>query len=170
MLAPEGTPLTVRWYTPDDLAQMVKIHAVCLPLENWTEGDLLAFVQRKSPERVNVLKVLAEKNGPRILGTLLYAITPDCCQLRRVCIAPELRRRGYGSYMVRSLIGPQSPIRKELFTARVSERYADAAYFFHDSDLGFVKDDTPAYDAAGEAYYWFTYRKPVRARRILVGL
>lgn len=173
MLLPDNRILGVRWYVDADLYAMVELHNDCLPHERWTLSDFIAFAN-KSGARTNVIKVLTA--GEEIVGTLLYSLVrnEDECQVRRVCIRRDMRRRGYGSYLVRKLIGVNSQTRKQNFTARVDERCWEAVHFFGDSELGFVADPRSTVaqvdsHASVNRTYGFRHFRPAPARRVLVG-
>lgn len=174
MLASDGRPLTIRWYQDDDLDAIAALHAACLPHERWSRADVVRFAARTAA-RTNVVKVLVA--GDEVVGTLLYSLikAQDECQIRRVCVAPAWRRRGYGSHLVRRLTGPNSTIRKQRFTAKVEERCPAGMRLFYDGDLGFTADDDSftepnkadrALTNSGRVFRLF---KPAPRRRILVG-
>lgn len=175
MLAHNGQPLSVRWVTStDDLDAIVRLHQDAFPREHWTRSDVAAFA-RTTGVRTNVFKVLATPEA--VLGTLLYSLVrgKDECQIRRVCVHPAYHRRGYGRLLIRKLIGGNSTIRRQHFTAKVEERAWRGMHLFSDPDLGFTMAATPytepskADPALNNTGYRFHHFRPAPVRRILVG-
>jgi len=160
MISSEGW-LKVRWYEEHELQRLSEIHADCFPKEQWTPHDFRRFVRKVG--RKNLLKVLANEAG-EVFGTLLYTLTDEECRVRRVAVAEEYRRNGFGTHLIHSLTGPQSPIRRRVFTARVRADNVPGLLFFRDNSLGFQFDpEAPRHTYRdGMEGYLFTFHKPVR--------
>lgn len=164
MISTEGW-LSVRWYKEHELPQLAQIHAECFPKEYWTTRDFQRFVRKNG--RKNLLKVLASESGV-VLGTLLYTLMDEKCQIRRVAVAEKYRRNGFGTYLIHSLTGTQSPIRRRVFVSRVRADNVPGLLFFRDNNLGFQFDPEAArytYRDGMEGYV-FTYQKPVVASQL----
>lgn len=165
MISTEGDWLKVRWYKEEDLPRLAEIHAECFPKEHWTVNDFRRFTRKRN----NTLKVLADQNG-EVFGILLYTLTNEECRIRRIAVPEAYRRNGYGTHLVHSLTGPQSPIRRKLFTARVRGDNVAGLLFFRDNKLGFVFDpEAPRHIYRdGMEGFTFFYRKPARRPPTLV--
>lgn len=167
MISTDGDWCKVRWYKEEDLPRLAEIHAECFPKEHWTVNDFRRFTRKV--ERKNTLKVLANQDDD-VFGTLLYTLTDDECRIRRVAVPEEYRRNGYGTHLVHSLTGPQSPIRRRVFTARIRADNVAALLFFRDNKLGFEFDpEAPRHIYRdGMEGYTFRYHKPQRRPSILL--
>lgn len=118
MIIAESWP-EVRWYKPCDLGQLVDIHRACFPDESWKAEDFQRFIDNKS-NRNNVVKAIVGERGV-VYGSLLYTVEADAIRVRRLAVRPDVRRLGMGSFALQTLCGPNSPIRRKLFIARVRE-------------------------------------------------
>lgn len=137
MIRSEGQ-LRLRWVEPEDLPQLVDLHRACVPREAWTAEDFYKFIGNHS-DRVNVVKALVDAEGV-VHGSLLYTVSADEVRIRRINVWPDNRREGIGTFMLESLIGPRSPVRQPLITAKVDNRNATAQVFFY--ARGFREDES----------------------------
>lgn len=157
MIIAEGR-LRIEWYKPAHLEQLRDLHRCCFPREGWKRDDFVRFVGKAG--RNNVVKVLVDERET-VYGSLLYTLDAQSCRFRRVGMWPDYRRRGLATFMVNSLCGPLSPVRRRLFLARVREANKEAQLFFQ-KGMGFQFDPTRerAKDESGKDYYEFTFVKP----------
>lgn len=162
MFGKEGF-LKVRWYRESDLARLAEIHAECYPHEHWEPADFRRFVAKST--RRNRLKVLANDETGEVCGTLLYTLTAAECAVRRVAVPAACRRQGYATYLVYSLTGPQSPVVKEAYTARVRGDCLAGLLFLRDSRLGFTFDAgrRHRYRDGMDGYHFRICRNPAAA-------
>jgi hypothetical protein len=77
-----------------------------------------------------------------------------------------MRRQGYATDMIHSLVGPDSSTRREYFTVRVREDYLAGQLFFRDSKLGFKFDPKTKHryekpHQRNKSGYTFRFRKNV---------
>ncbi len=147
----------VRWYKTDDLGQMVDVHRACFPDEHWEEEDFVKFVNNKSG-RNNVLKVIAA--GGVVYGTFLYTVEADAVRFRRVGVREDVRKQGLASFALGTVCGPNSPLKRKLFIARVREdnlpaiRLLTSTGFLFDPNKKRERDEVRKVD-----YYEFTLVK-----------
>lgn len=144
--------LSVRWWQPEDLPQLVDIYGECYPHENWTADDFIRVATREDGLFANSLKCLTL--GNRVLGSILHQSTTGSCRVRRVAVRKRLRRRGYGTFMVRSLTKRPATV---LYSAWIHSR-DDVGRLFITNGPRFTFD--PAVprdrDGNGDDYYLFT--------------
>jgi len=151
--------LEVRWYRPSDMVQLVGLHQCCLPKEGWTSKDFWKFVHKAGT--TNILKVLSDDQGKIVYGTLLYTLGPGECRLRRVCVWPDYRRRGLGTFMVHTtMTSPRSSLKNRNFVAKVKEADVTAQLFLRKLDFTFNAKEARAQDDEGKDYYVFRFKKP----------
>lgn len=158
MITGEGR-LAVKWYGPAHVEQLRDLHRCCFAREQWTRSDFQKFVDK--PGRSGVVKVLVDEKEI-VYGSLLYTMDADSCRIRRVAVWPDFRRAGLASFMVNSLCGRLSPVRRKLFLARVREDNKPAQLFLRDG-MGFQFDPARLRDRDEETgfdYYEFTFVKP----------
>ena len=154
MIIPDGR-VELRWFRSADLNQMVELHHLGYPDENWTAEDFWNFTEKQNGQ---VVKVLATHQ--RIWGTFLYSLPPGTqqCRLRRLMVAPSVRRRGLATWAVNTLTSRRSvtPLRQE-FVAKVREDNLPAQMLL--KNLEFVVDPSKPCE---DGYYLFNWmRAPV---------
>lgn len=159
MLTKKGF-VDVRWYDRRALAALEHVHRICFPTEGWTKADFREFAN-KSGQIVKAVFMDEE-----IIGSFLYRMSADEVRIARIAILPEFQRQGIGSHVVRTLVGPQSPNRRRVYTARVREHNLAAQLFFTRKILGFscVETDRGFYEDGSDAY-WFRFTRPDLSRR-----
>lgn len=156
MIIAEGR-LNLAWVKPADLSQLRDLHRCCYGSEKWTANDFTRFQQKEG--RTNVVKVLKDEAGV-VYASLLYTLEPDLCRLRRVAVWPDYRRRGLARFMVNSLCGLHSPVRRKKFAARVLETNIGAQLFLSQS-MGFTFDAKKprTKNEAGLEFYEFDFER-----------
>lgn len=163
MIIAEGR-LSLVWAGPDHTQQLRDLHRCCFPAENWTPQDFRRFAEQPGGNgRKNVVKTLVDEAG-MVYGSLLYTMLADAetCRVRRVAVWPDYRRRGLAAFMLNSVCGPLSPVRRRRFVARVRESNLDAQLFFS-TGMKFAFDwqaERERDEERGESYYEFTLVKP----------
>lgn len=158
MIIAEGR-LSLGWHKPAHLEQLHDLHRCCFPKENWTVDDFSKFASPRSG-RTNVLKTLVDDRDT-VYGSLLYTLDGQSCRVRRLAVWPDFRRQGMAAFMMNSLCGPLSPIRRKLFMARVRENNLVAQMFFKNG-MGFQFDPLRERERDEEQkvdFYEFTYVK-----------
>jgi GNAT superfamily N-acetyltransferase len=164
--------LCVRWADrPGDLVQLEFLLHRGFPDEAWTEDDLRRF--RRKQDRNNVVKVLSgaddEPDADNVFGGLLYTVEPTKVRVRRIVIAEEYRGRGYGAFLLNTLIGPRSAVRRRFYEARVPEEETGAHLFFGSAGfrvprIGGILHPSRAEEKQGaKPRYLFTFQKHVPA-------
>jgi predicted GNAT family acetyltransferase len=128
--------LNLTWLNQADLQQLRDLYRCTYASEKWTVNDFNRFQHKEG--RTNVLKVLKDEDGV-VYASLMYTLEPDVCRIRRVAVWPDYRRRGLARFMVNSLCGPYSPIRRKKFVTRVLETNTTAQMFLSQG-MGFVFD------------------------------
>lgn len=164
----------VRWYDPDaDLPALVAVHAACFPSEDWRAEDFLRFASRTG----GVVKAVVREDacGEAVIGTLLYRAGEAEARVRRVAVLPEYRGRGVGAFVLRSLVGPRSPNRRRVYTARVREHDLGAQKLLRAAGFSYTRTEPGCYPdyalapaeglVVDEDGYWFRFERPEPARR-----
>jgi [ribosomal protein S18]-alanine N-acetyltransferase len=108
--------VSVKWYDDADLSALTEVHATCFPDETWRPADFIRFADKPG----QIVRAIVKDDG-EVIGSLLYRNSQDEVRIARVAILPEFRRQGVATYVVRTLIGPNSPNRKRYVTARLRE-------------------------------------------------
>jgi [ribosomal protein S18]-alanine N-acetyltransferase len=108
--------VSVKWYDDADLSALTEVHATCFPDEKWRPADFIRFADKPG----QIVRAIVKDDG-EVIGSLLYRNSQDEVRIARVAILPEFRRQGVATYVVRTLIGPNSPNRKRYVTARLRE-------------------------------------------------
>lgn len=148
----------LRWYKPEDLKQLVDLHRECFPNEDWSAKDFDRFVNNKSM-RNNVVKVLVADK--KVYGSLLYTVAKDAIMIRRVAVRADVRRQGLAAFMLNSLCGPRSPLKRKLYHGRVRENNLPAIKLLKEK-MGFAFDPKKSRDRDKKLkvdYYEFTLVK-----------
>lgn len=120
MLLSDGS-VSVKWYDTEDLSALTKVHAVCFPDEHWRATDFIRFADKPG----QIVRAIVKDDGV-VIGSLLYRNSQDEVRIARVAVLPKFRRQGVATYVIRTLIGPNSPNRKRFVTARLREHNAPA--------------------------------------------
>lgn len=140
--------LCISWFDTKYLNQLVDLYKECFPNENWSNNDFVSFVNNK--ERNNVIKVLTDDHD-KVYGTIMYTLSTFECCIRRVAVFESYHRQGLASYLINSLVGKRSPIKRKVFSARVRiENNAGIELF---RKLGFNQNTSNVDE------YFFTYLK-----------
>lgn len=116
MIINEGR-VVLGWATHAQGSDLADLFRCCYGPERWTAADFARFSDRT--DRNNVCKTLTEDGGAVVLGAILYTLAEDVCRVRRVAVWPDYRRRGLGAFMLNTLIGRNSPIRRRRFEATI---------------------------------------------------
>lgn len=149
----------LRWYKYPDANRLVELLRTGFPCEEWAKKDFDRFLNNKSG-RNNVIKVLAA--GTELYGAILYTVEATSIRVRRVVVRPDVRRQGLAAFMLNSLCGPRSPVRRRAYHARVRENDIPAIKLLKEK-MGFVFDPNKAREHDPERkvdYYEFTLVKP----------
>jgi ribosomal-protein-alanine acetyltransferase len=92
----------VRKATPDDIEILRKLEQEAESAAHWGEREYEALFAPEAPWRFAL--VAAEESGAQIVGFVIARCADDEWEIENVVVAPEQRRRGLGSAMVRELV------------------------------------------------------------------
>jgi hypothetical protein len=165
MIIDEGS-LRVKWYDPEfHLGQLIALMKACFPHEEWKPLDFDKFMGSRA--RNNIIKVLVDDHH-NVYGAMFYCLSVNTCRIRRIAVNDKHRRKGLATYMVHTLTGPRSPLRKRLFLAHIRESNFPAQALFHgklnfqfDPELARTKVKRLDDEKEDEDMYVFSFEKAV---------
>ena len=110
--------LTIRWLVHNDMDDVLmgdrRSHA-----EFWTYQAWKDNLARRNC--IGMVAVLREGNLQHIVGAMLYDLHKSHLELLRLFVAPDYRRRGFGSAMVGKLRSKLQRGKREAIAVNVSE-------------------------------------------------
>ncbi len=92
----------IRKATLDDIAIIRKLERESESAAHWGEREYGALFAAEAPRRIAL--VAAEEVDAQILGFVIARCADDEWEIENVVVAPEQRRRGLGSELVRELV------------------------------------------------------------------
>lgn len=159
------TQIGTRWMMIQDLPEVLAIDRACAetPEEDpWTAEDFRTEIRR--PTSVALVAEFLQAGAWRIAGYLIYENCRRYTEITRLVVAPQYRRRGVGSTLVRRKLDLLGGPRRRQLIAEVAERDLPAQCFYR--ALGFravatLSDRESSY--AGQESYWFCVQGGVDA-------
>lgn len=131
MITRSGTWLDVRWFDLGDVPQIVSL--LNAGGARWTASDVCAFAGTDG----SGCFVVVDPAATRLAAVLCYRAGDDANDVRIVdcVVAPEFRRQGIGTQLLRQLTGGKRRARATRFTAAVDEHDLVAQLFL--KSIGF---------------------------------
>lgn len=132
-----------RWMIGLDMPDVIEIEEQTFP-DPWKTRDLRRFVR----QRYSIALVVLDRG--RLVGYVFYTLSPDGTRIRRMAVAPRVRRQGIGRAIITKLVGKGKPLRID-----VSEWHDKAHLFLRAT--GFIATGTHL-DDKGSHVYEFTHK------------
>lgn len=136
------TAVHIRWMIRRDLPEVLAIEAASFEFP-WSEED---FVQ--SQRQRNSIGMVVE-HDERVVGFMIYELDKARIHLVNLAVAPDMRRKGVGAFMVGALKLKLSTQRRKRIVLEVREANLGAHLFFRRQGfrataiLRHFFDDTP---------------------------
>ena len=138
-----------RWMVGLDMPDVIEIEEQTFP-DPWATRDLRRFVRQRSS-----IALVALGRG-KVVGYVFYTLSPDGIRIRRMAVAPSLRRKKIGRAIVTKLVGKGKPLKID-----VSEWHDKTHLFLRAT--GFIATGTHR-DDKGNHVYEFTHKFASMAR------
>lgn len=104
----------VRWCIRRDFPEVLSIESASFP-QPWSEDDYLRELRKR-----NCIGMVAEV-GERVVGMMIYDLSPAHITVLRFAVHPAYRRSGVGRQMVAKLVGKLSAHRRTRLIVRERE-------------------------------------------------
>ncbi len=123
--AEQDETLQVLPMRPTDLDAVCSIAEASFPVP-WTRGTFLQEIERKWA----VTRVVKSGRGSRLCGFAAYWVVSDEIHLHNIAVRPDLRRRGYGTALLRDMlqVARERSVRTVWLEVRGSNRAALGLY------------------------------------------
>lgn len=141
----------VRWMIRRDMPEVLAIEAASFEFP-WLEDDFIRCLRQR-----NCIGMVAEHDD-QVVGFMIYELNKNRIQVLNFAAAPEMRRRGVGTQMVRKLIGKLSAQRRTRILLELRETNLAAQLFFRDSGFRAISVLKDRYDGTPEDAYLMQYR------------
>ena len=141
-----------RWMVGLDMPDVIEIEEQTFP-DPWTTRDLRRFVRQR-----NSIALVALDRG-WLVGYVFYTLSPDGIRIRRMAVAPSLRRKKIGRALITNLVAQCGNTANLVID--VSEWHDDAHLFLRAT--GFIATGTHR-DDKGNHVYEFTHKFASLAR------
>lgn len=155
--------LQVRWWRRRDLFALAAIRAkacgqrVSEQIIDRHRYKLWRTVTRKG--QITVLKVLCL--GKQVVGYMIYRMYDESCSIIEFNIDRRYQNLGLGTFLINTLIGPESPVRRDRFRVRLGVWQIPGRCFLE--KLGFEDRHDPQRERDDDMVY--IYHKPALVRR-----
>jgi len=141
----------IRWMIRRDMPEVLAIEAASFEFP-WLEDDFIRCLRQR-----NCIGMVAEHDD-QVVGFMIYELNKNRIQVLNFAAAPEMRRRGVGTQMVRKLIGKLSAQRRTRILLEVRETNLAAQLFFRDSGFRAISVLRDYYEDTPEDAYLMQYR------------
>jgi len=148
----EDMPVHIRWMIRRDMPEVLEIEEGSYEFP-WLEDDFIRCLRQR-----NCIGMVAEGDGDRILGFMIYEIHKTRIHVLDFTVHPDYRRRGVGRAMVKKLIGKLSLQRRSRLVLEVRESNLGAQAFFREMGFRAVSVLRGFYDDTPEDAYLMQYR------------
>ncbi|MEA1951761.1 MAG: ribosomal protein S18-alanine N-acetyltransferase, partial [Planctomycetota bacterium] len=132
----------IRWMIRRDMPTVLDIEADSFEFP-WLEDDFIRCLRQR-----NCIGMVVELDD-RVVGFMVYELSKTRLHMLNFAVAPEFRRFGVGSQMIRKLIGKLSAQRRSRIILEVRETNLAAQLFFRENGFRAVSvlreyyEDTP---------------------------
>ena len=149
-----GVRYHIRWMIRRDLDEVLAIESAS-DARPFTENELLSLLRER-----NVIGMVAE-HGERVVGFMIYELHKDRLALRKLAVAPDVRRRGVGRQLVNKLVNKLNAHARQRIDLIVRDSHVAGHLFLR--SMGFIATgvERGAFDDTGEDGYHFSYRLDV---------
>lgn len=141
----------IRWLIRRDMPEVLEIERASFD-HPWTEEDFLCCLRQR-----NCIGMVAECNHD-IVGFMIYELHKSRLRILNFAVAPESRRHGVATQMVRRLIDKLSQQRRKEIVLEVRETNLHAQKFFSSQGFLAVCVLRDHYDDTDEDAYLMHYR------------
>lgn len=141
----------IRWMIRRDMPEVLAIEAASFEFP-WLEEDFIRCLRQR-----NCIGMVAEHDD-RVVGFMIYELNKSRIQVLNFAAAPDVRRRGVGSQMVRKLIGKLSAQRRTRILLEVRETNLAAQLFFRNNGFRAISVLRDYYEDTPEDAYLMQYR------------
>jgi GNAT superfamily N-acetyltransferase len=152
--------------TARDVDDVVKAMREYDPIAEW-DASRVHLYQSQKEDRSPAIKIARLLSDGRFVGCLWYAVDKTVCEIEMVYVADEFRRQGVATYMLGSLVGPSSLIKRERFQASVPlNRWEAAALFCRKLEFAYPAKDGGMIVRDGVECYDLRFLRPVGRRKL----
>ncbi len=141
----------IRWMIRRDMPEVLAIEAASFEFP-WLEDDFIRCLRQR-----NCIGMVAEHDD-QVVGFMIYELNKNRIQVLNFAAAPEMRRRGVGTQMVRKLIGKLSAQRRTRILLEVRETNLAAQLFFRGGGFRAISVLRDYYEDTPEDAYLMQYR------------
>jgi len=142
----------MRWAKPIDIPAFTEIEELCFAYP-WSAAEFKAHMKFRG-----CVSMAAEVDG-KVIGYLIYQLSPSRISICNLAVAPEFQRHGYGRQMIewlkRKLTGRTG---RRLVTADLRERNVCGCIFFRAVGFRCVNIFHGFYDETDESAYHFHFK------------
>lgn len=149
-----GSRTNVRWMIRRDLPECLKIESESFP-SPWSESDFLLVLRQP-----NAVGVVVE-NGTQVLGFAIYELCDGYTHLLDIAVAPEHRRKGYGSQLISWITARIRPPKRLSLELEVRETNLVAQHFFRSVGLKATSVERGFFVDTHEDGYVFKWKAPI---------
>ena len=115
----------IRWFTKNDIPEMLEIEQACFSARSWTEEDFLSCLHGN-----NTIGMVATSNADdRVVGFMIYDLQESQRLLLSLAVAPEEQRLGVGTALIEYLKWRINPRRPEVQLALRESNLAAQLFF-----------------------------------------
>ena len=120
--------MLLRHATPDDVPLICSLEQQAETAAHWTEREYAALFASDAPPRMAL--IAADDAGTELRGFAIVLCLPDEWEIENVVVAPQHRRRGLATALVRKILHEawRSNITSVLLEVRESNRAARQLY------------------------------------------
>ncbi|MBN2293535.1 MAG: ribosomal protein S18-alanine N-acetyltransferase [Pirellulales bacterium] len=141
----------IRWMIRRDMPAVLDIEADSFEFP-WLEDDFIRCLRQR-----NCIGMVVELDD-RVVGFMVYELNKTRLHMLNFAVAPEFRRLGIGSQMIRKLIGKLSAQRRSRIVLEVRETNLAAQLFFRENGFRAVSVLREYYEDTPEDAYLMQYR------------
>ena len=141
----------IRWMIRRDMPTVLDIEADSFEFP-WLEDDFIRCLRQR-----NCIGMVVELDD-RVVGFMVYELSKTRLHMLNFAVAPEFRRFGVGSQMIRKLIGKLSAQRRSRIMLEVRETNLAAQLFFRENGFRAVSVLREYYEDTPEDAYLMQYR------------
>ncbi len=141
----------IRWMIRRDMLAVLDIEADSFEFP-WLEEDFIRCLRQR-----NCIGMVVEHDD-RVAGFMVYELNKTRLHMLNFAVAPQFRRLGVGSQMIRKLIGKLSAQRRSRIMLEVRETNLAAQLFFRENGFRAVSVLREYYEDTPEDAYLMQYR------------
>lgn len=144
--------VTARWLIRADMPAVLKIEQASFE-EPWSGEDFLRVLRQRS-----VIGMVAEIDGDKVVGYMLYELFRDKFHLLNFAVAPDYRLRRIGAQMMAKLTTKLGARKRRRITIDLRESNLPAQKFFRRMGFLATRVARDYFEDTGEDAYVMEYR------------